>query len=79
MYTYVLHTYILLLQVLIPALLPNEVMYPRTGDDLKGIANFSDDFYVTILRRFWLADFIHEGFWPRLICRIAKDQQIVKV
>ena len=53
--------------------------YPRTGDDLRGIRRFSDDFYFTVLRRFWLVDFVHEGFWPRLICRIANDQQIVQV
>ena len=65
--------------MLIPSLMPETGHYPRTGDDLRGIRHFSDDFYFTVLRRFWLADFIHEGFWPQLICRIANDQQIVQV
>ena len=66
-------------QVLIPSLMPNEVVYPRPNDDLRGIKHFPDEFYVTVLRRFWLADFIPEGFWPRLICRVANDQQIEQV
>ena len=31
------------------------------------------------LRRFWLSDYIPDGFWPRLICRIVKDHHIAKV
>ena len=31
------------------------------------------------LRRFWLSDYIPDGFWPRLICRIVKDHRISKV
>ena len=66
-------------QVLIPSLMPAVGRYPQTGDNLRDIRDFADDFYVTVLRRFWLADFTHKGFWPRLICRVANDQQIVQV
>jgi len=32
--------------------------------------------YHPVLSRFWLAHFIPEGFWPRLLCRIASDLEI---
>ena len=32
--------------------------------------------YHPPLFRFWLAHFIPEGFWPRLLCRIASDLEI---
>ena len=66
-------------QVLIPTLMPENVIYPQTNDDLRDIHQVSDEYLQPPLRRFWLADYIPEGFWPRLICRIANDQQIEKV
>ena len=38
-----------------------------------------ESWYQPTLHRFWLADFVPDGFWPRLICRVATDQQIAKV
>lgn len=32
--------------------------------------------YHPVLSRIWLAHFIPEGFWPRLLCRIASDLEI---
>ena len=68
-----------MLQVLIPSLMPDRVTYPQPNDDLRDVMIVADDYSQPALRRFWLADYIPEGFWPRLICRIANDQQIEKV
>lgn len=35
--------------------------------------------YYPPLRRFWLSDFIPDGFWPRLTCGVLKDPQIDRV
>ena len=54
---------------------PDEVqvnMNTKTFTDVDG------DCYPP-LTRFWLSDFIPDGFWPRLICGIFKDPQIQKV
>lgn len=84
------HSYLQLLQkfelalklnehtVLIPSLLPED-----TGQDLLSLLpNESlqdvhrDELYQPTIRRFWLSNYIPEGFWPRLICRVYKDQLI---
>ena len=66
-------------QVIIPSLMPDEVNYPKPNDALSDIHMNVDSFYQPPMRRFWMADYIPEGFWPRLICRIATDHQIGKV
>ena len=66
-------------QVIIPSLMPPSAEYPKPNDTLKDISLNVDNFYQATMRRFWLADFIPNGFWPRLICRIATDHQIGKV
>ena len=73
------HVYIHVLQVIIPSLMPSEANYPKPNDILSDIKMDVDSFYQPPMRRFWLADYIPEGFWPRLICRIATDHQIGKV
>jgi serine/threonine protein kinase len=65
-------------QVIIPSLMPTEVNYPKPNDSLSDIEMDVDSFYQPPMRRFWLAAYIPEGFWPRLICRIATDHQIGK-
>lgn len=66
-------------QVIIPSLMPPFANYPKPNDTLNDITMNVDSYYQPPMRRFWLADYIPDGFWPRLICRIATDQQIGKV
>lgn len=66
-------------QVIIPSLMPSDANYPKPNDCLSDIEMDVDSFYQPPMRRFWLAAYIPEGFWPRLICRIATDHQIGKV
>ena len=70
-------------QVIIPSLMPETTVYPKTNDILSDITSTLscsiDEHYHPPLRRFWLSNYIPDGFWPRLICRIATDQQIGKV
>lgn len=66
-------------QVIIPSLMPHDANYPKPNDALNDITMNVDSFYQPPMRRFWLADYIPDGFWPRLICRIATDHQIGKV
>ena len=67
-------------QVLIPSLMPDSVIYPTPNDDLQDVSlEIRDEFHQPALRRFWLVDYIPDGFWPRLICRIATDRQIEQV
>lgn len=70
--------------VIIPSLMPDSAQYPKTTDVLRdsrlesSLSNI-EAYYQPPLRRFWLSNYIPDGFWPRLICRIANDQQIGKV
>ena len=62
-------------------MLPGEAVYPKPDDSLKDVllSLAHDDFYQPPIRRFWFSNYIPEGFWPRLICRIMKDYQIKSV
>ena len=70
-------------QMIIPSLMPEQASYPKPDDVLSDVPQEMLDevegFYQPPLRRFWLADFVPAGFWPRLICRVATDHQIGKV
>ena len=68
-------------EVIIPSMLPDEPVYPKPDDSLKDVSLSLayDDFYQPPIRRFWFSNYIPEGFWPRLICRIMKDYQIKSV
>ena len=66
-------------QILIPSLMPEQAQYPKPNDMLSDVSPNVDTYYIPPMRRFWLSNYIPEGFWPRLICRIATDQQIAKV
>ena len=59
---------------IIPSLMSDEMPYLAFETH-----NHIGDPYPAPLRRFWLSDYIPDGFWPRLICRIVKDHQISKV
>jgi hypothetical protein len=71
--------------VIIPSLMPDSAEYPKTTDVPRNLIETSDTTstieacYQPPLRRFWMSKYIPDGFWPRLICRIANDQQIGKV
>jgi hypothetical protein len=69
--------------VIIPSLMPDSAQYPKTTDVLRDWMEASistiEACYQPPLRRFWMSNYIPDGFWPRLICRIANDQQIGKV
>jgi hypothetical protein len=69
--------------VIIPSLMPDSAQYPKTTDVLRDWVEASistiEACYQPPLRRFWMSNYIPDGFWPRLICRIANDQQIGKV
>lgn len=70
--------------VIIPSLMPDAAQYPKTTDVLQdcrleaSLSNI-ESYYQPPLRRFWVSNYIPDGFWPRLICRIANDHQIGKV
>ena len=70
-------------QMIIPSLMLEQASYPKPDDLLTDISSSMLDevesYYQPPLRRFWLADFVPAGFWPRLICRVATDHQIGKV
>ena len=62
--------------IIIPSLMPTEAEFPNHVEQ----ALFTiDDGYQPSLRRFWHSDYIPDGFWPRLICRVVKDVHIAKV
>ena len=63
--------------IIIPSLMPTEAVLPKHEQALDFSAN--DDLYQPPLRRFWYSDYISDGFWPRIICRIVKDLHIAKV
>ena len=65
-------------QVLIPSLMPKEATFPKPNDRVPGDVSELIS-YQPSFRRFWMSNFVPDGFWPRLICRIATDQQIGKV
>ena len=64
--------------IIIPSLMPTEAEIPK-HDEQASELSINDDFYQPPLRRFWYSDYIPDGFWPRLICRIVKDLHIAKV
>jgi hypothetical protein len=70
-------------QMIIPSLMTERASYPKPDDVLSDISSSNIDevesFYQPPLRRFWFADFVPAGFWPRLICRVATDRQIGRV
>ena len=65
-------------EVLIPSLLPEEGTFPQPDESLSDVSLSvsHDHMYQPPVRRFWLSNYIPEGFWPRLICRVYKDQHI---
>lgn len=65
-------------QVIIPTLMPESAHYPDTKDVFSDI-ELSMSSFQPPLRRIWFSNFIPNGFWPRLVCRIATDKQIDKV
>ena len=68
-------------EVIIPSLMPEEGRYPQPNDSLKDVdmSEGVEDAYQPTIRRFWLSNYIPDGFWPRLICRIIKDHQVKEV
>ena len=67
-------------RVIIPSLLPDSVSFSKTNDILTDVTMATSfDMCYQPLRRFWVSEYIPDGFWPRLICRIVNDQQIRKV
>ena len=67
-------------QMIIPSLMPDQVSYPKPDDILsEDMLEEVAGYYQPPLHRFWLADFVPAGFWPRLICRVATDQHITRV
>ena len=64
--------------IIIPSLMPAEAELPN-HDKQALILSTIDDCYQPSLRRFWHSDYIPDGFWPRLICRIVKDFHISRV
>ena len=66
--------------VIIPSLMRETANYPKTSEVLSDVqSSVKLEYYPPSLRRFCLSNYIPDGFWPRLICRIANDQQIGKV
>ena len=68
-------------EMLIPALMKDNVPYPKPDVDLSDVENLGnlESFYTPTLHRYWLADYVPAGFWPRMIYRVATDRKIRKV
>ena len=68
-------------RIIIPSLLPDSIFFPKPDENLSDVnlTNSIDECYQPPLRRLWISDYIPDGFWPRLICRVVNDQQITKV
>lgn len=67
-------------QVLVPSLTPPTASFPEPMDTSTfTVVNDEQGEYQPPLTRFWMTDFVHHGFWPRLICRVTNDHQIGKV
>ena len=68
-------------QMIIPSLMLEQASYPKPDDVLSDVLALEgvESFYHPPLHRFWLADFVQQGFWPRLICRVATDPRIRRV
>lgn len=68
-------------EVIIPSLMPKNKNYPKPNDNLKDVdlSIAHDSCYQPPLRRIWFTNYIPDGFWPRLICRLLNDQQIKSV
>ena len=64
-------------EVIIPSLMEDRGQYPKPSDNLRDVTMAGC--YQPPLRRIWLSHFIPNGFWPRLICRVVKDNQIKSV
>ena len=62
--------------IIIPSLMPTE---PKHTNEQTLDVSTHGDLYQPSLRRIWYSDYIPDGFWPRLICRIVKDLHIAKV
>lgn len=63
--------------LLVPSLLS-----PDPPISLPQVANFSDDnkpIAYPPLWKFWFSDFIPNGFWPRLVCRLTTNHSINKM
>lgn len=67
--------------VIIPSLMPTEAYFPKLNDSLEGLSLSEGhiDSFIPPLRRFWFSNYVPEGFWPRLICRIINDPQIKSI
>lgn len=68
-------------EVIIPSLMPEQISYPKPNDSLKDIDLLEghNNCYQPPLRRIWFTNYIPDGFWPRLICRLLNDQQIKSI
>lgn len=64
-------------QMIITSMLPHEATY-HNPSNVPADKPSQADYYPTIYR-FWLSDFVTEGFWPRVIHRVATDQHIEDV
>lgn len=58
--------------IIIPSLMPVEAQILVHDESVV------TDNYQPPLRRFWYSSYIPDGFWPRLICRIVKDNHITR-
>ena len=68
-------------EVIIPSLFPESQSYPKPNDSLKDVTFTAgvDANYLPPIRRVWFSNYIPDGFWPRLICRLLNDQLIKSI
>lgn len=65
-------------EVIIPSLMLEECNYSQPDSDLNDVSGDLEHYQPT-MRRIWFSNYIPDGFWPRLICRIMTDQQIKSI
>lgn len=68
-------------EVIIPSLFPESQEYPKPNDSLKDLPLIStvEGAYQPPMRRIWFSNYIPDGFWPRLICRLLNDHLIKSI
>ena len=61
-------------KIMIPSLLPSTPPMSQQSDNSLN---------HKVLRRYWFSNYLSQGFWPRLICRLVADkllrQQLIKL
>ena len=68
--------------VIVPSMMLSQIEYPLAQCPAVDTSDITQDLPhppQRTLRRLWLSDYVPEAFWPRLICRVAVDQNVCRL